>query len=63
MGAYAYKSGDDLFLETVLASLDGGTVLRAKHRGSNPVMLGAQTAQELLASGGYNLLEKGGNIS
>ena len=63
VGAYAYKRGDDLYLETLLASLDGGTVLRAKHQGSDPITLGAQTAQELLASGGYNLLAKGGDNS
>ncbi len=63
VGAYAYKSGADLYLETLLASLDGGTVLRAKHQGSDPITLGAQTAQELLASGGYNLLAKGGDNS
>tara|TARA_B100000579_G_C22792872_1_gene835527 strand:- start:240 stop:1136 length:897 start_codon:yes stop_codon:yes gene_type:complete len=63
VGAYAYTSGDNLYLETLLASLDGGTVLRAKHQGNDPVTLGAQTAQELLASGGYNLLAKDGDIS
>lgn len=63
VGAYAYKEGADLYLETLLASLDGGTVLRTKHQGNDPVTLGAQTAQELLASGGYNLLGKGGDSS
>ena len=63
VGAYAYKEGADLYLETLLASLDGGTVLRTKHQGNDPVTLGAQTAQELLASGGYNLLAKGGDSS
>jgi len=63
VGAYAYDDGDLLCLETVLASLDGGTVLRTKHQGKDPITLGAQTAQELLASGGYNLLAKGGDNS
>ena len=63
VGAYAYKVGDSLCLETVLASLDGSTVLRTKHQGEDPITLGAQTAQELLASGGYNLLAKGGDTS
>ena len=63
VGAYAYKVGDSLCLETVLASLDGSTVLRTKHQGGDPITLGAQTAQELLASGGYNLLAKGGDTS
>ena len=63
VGAYAYDDGDLLCLETVLASLDGGTVLRTKHQGKDPITLGAQTAQELLASGGYNLLAKGGDDS
>jgi len=61
VGAYAYENGDFLCLETVLASLDGSTVLRTKHQGKDPITLGAQTAQELLASGGYNLLAKGGD--
>ena len=63
VGAYAYKVGDSLCLETVLASLDGSTVLRTEHQGEDPITLGAQTAQELLASGGYNLLAKGGDPS
>ena len=63
VGAYAYKVGDSLCLETVLASLDGTTVLRTEHQGEDPITLGAQTAQELLASGGYNLLAKGGDTS
>tara|TARA_Y100000590_G_scaffold280068_1_gene314596 strand:+ start:1217 stop:2113 length:897 start_codon:yes stop_codon:yes gene_type:complete len=63
VGAYAYNVGDLLCLETVLASLDGSTVLRTKHQGGDPITLGAQTAQELLASGGYNLLAKGGDNS
>ncbi len=63
VGAYAYDDGDLLCLETVLASLDGSTVLRTKHQGKDPITLGAQTAQELLASGGYNLLAKGGDNS
>ena len=63
VGAYAYKVGASLCLETVLASLDGSTVLRTKHQGGDPITLGAQTAQELLASGGYNLLAKGGDTS
>jgi len=63
VGAYAYKVGDSLCLETVLASLDGSTVLRTEHQGEDPITLGAQTAQELLASGGYNLLAKGGDTS
>ncbi len=63
VGAYAYDDGELLCLETVLASLDGSTVLRTKHQGKDPITLGAQTAQELLASGGYNLLAKGGDNS
>ena len=63
VGAYAYNVGGLLCLETVLASLDGSTVLRTKHQGEDPITLGAQTAQELLASGGYNLLAKGGDTS
>ena len=63
VGAYAYKVGESLCLETVLASLDGSTVLRTEHQGEDPITLGAQTAQELLASGGYNLLAKGGDTS
>ena len=63
VGAYAYNVGGLLCLETVLASLDGSTVLRTKHQGGDPITLGAQTAQELLASGGYNLLAKGGDTS
>ena len=63
VGAYAYNVGGLLCLETVLASLDGSTVLRTEHQGEDPITLGAQTAQELLASGGYNLLAKGGDTS
>ena len=63
VGAYAYNVGGLLCLETVLASLDGSTVLRTNHQGEDPITLGAQTAQELLASGGYNLLAKGGDTS
>ena len=58
VGAYAYEEQGTLYLDTVLASLDGSTVLRTKHQGDDPILLGAQTAQELLASGGYNLLAK-----
>lgn len=61
VGAYAYEEEDTLYLDTVLASVDGSTVLRTKHEGQDPILLGAQTAQELLASGGYNLLDKGGD--
>ena len=61
VGAYAYEEQGTLYLDTVLASLDGSTVLRTKHQGDNPILLGAQTAQELLASGGYNLLARGGD--
>ncbi len=61
VGAYAYEEEGTLHLDTVLASVDGSTVLLTQPEGQDPILLGAQTAQELLASGGYNLLAKGGD--
>ena len=63
VGAYAYEDEGVLRLDTVLASTDGEIVLRTKREGDDPTILGAQTAQELLASGGYNMLARGGGNS
>ena len=63
VGAYAYEDEGVLRLDTVLASTDGEIVLRTKREGDDPTILGAQPAQELLASGGYNMLARGGGNS
>ena len=63
VGAYAYEDEGVLRLDTVLASTDGEIVLRTKREGDDPTILGAQTAQELLATGGYNMLARGGGNS
>tara|TARA_A100000164_G_scaffold62670_1_gene51337 strand:+ start:9435 stop:10247 length:813 start_codon:yes stop_codon:yes gene_type:complete len=63
VGAYAYEDEGVLRLDTVLASTDGQIVLRTTREGDDPTILGAQTAQELLASGGYNMLARGGGNS
>jgi Porphobilinogen deaminase len=60
VGAFAYDGPGPLFLDPVLASLDGSPVLRTPPPGDDPILLGAQTAPELLACGGYFLLASGG---
>jgi len=58
VGAYARLDGDEVKVEGMLASPDGRVMLRSSRRGGvgAPASLGADLAEELLVSGGADLL-------
>lgn len=58
VGAYARLDGDDIVVEGMLASADGRVMLRSSRRGgvAEAPRVGAALADELLASGGKDLL-------
>lgn len=58
-GAYAQPDEEDVFLEVILASLDGRVVLRASANDYDPLRLGRELARQLLDEhGGRALLEE-----
>lgn len=58
VGAYARLDGDEVVVEGMLASADGRVMLRSSRRGGDVEAsgVGAALAEELLASGGADLL-------
>jgi len=56
IGAYAEFRGRELFLQAVVASPDGRSVLRESASGEDPVALGEQAADNLLRAGGKAIL-------
>jgi hydroxymethylbilane synthase len=56
IGAYCHRHGDELHLRAVVASADGGRLISAERRHSDPLLLGEQTAKELLDRGAGEIL-------
>ena len=56
IGAYCRRDGDVYRISGCVSSPDGATVLRAEHRGSEPMALGAALADKLLKQGALQLL-------
>jgi hydroxymethylbilane synthase len=56
LAAHAVLDGELLHLRGLVASVNGMTVLRAEHRGADPVALGEAVADQLLAGGARALL-------
>jgi hydroxymethylbilane synthase len=58
IGGYAIQQGDQLWLRALVGEPEGGRVLRAEARGSasDPVGLGVQVAEALLAQGAGEIL-------
>ena len=57
IGAYAEPSEGGLLLRAVVASPDGGSILREERRGTDPEKLGLQVGQALLSRGANKILE------
>ena len=59
-GAFAtVATSGEITLDALLASLDGHTIVRAVHRGTDPLVLGARLARHLLDDcGGTDLLDR-----
>ena len=56
-GALARATGDGVAIEVLLATLDGKTVLRVRHEGTDPEAVGTEAARRLLDDhGGRELL-------
>jgi hydroxymethylbilane synthase len=56
IGAYCHSDGAIFHLRAVVASPDGRELIAAEHRHTNPVQLGEETAQQLLAQGAGSIL-------
>ncbi len=56
IGAFCRRDGDVFYLTGCVSSPDGSQVLRAERRGTDPLALGAELADELLKSGALQLL-------
>jgi hydroxymethylbilane synthase len=62
IGAYCHREGDELSMRAVVASPDGGQVICAERRHTDPETLGERLAQQLLDQGAGAILglqEKG----
>jgi hydroxymethylbilane synthase len=51
IGAYCHRTGDELSLRAVVASVDGRQIICAERRHTDPETLGEQLAQQLLDQG------------
>jgi hydroxymethylbilane synthase len=51
IGAFCHRNGDEISLRAVVASADGQQLITAERRHRDPVLLGEQTARELLDQG------------
>jgi hydroxymethylbilane synthase len=58
IGALAEVRGDRLHLDAIVASPDGGKLLRESREGNDPMSLGAETGETLLRRGGAQILEE-----
>lgn len=60
IGGYAIQKGDELWLRALVGEPEGSRVLRAEARGSaaDPVGLGIQVAEDLLAQGAGEILSQ-----
>lgn len=60
IGGYAIQQGDELWLRAMVGEPEGSRVLRAEARGSaaDPVGLGTQVAEDLLAQGAGEILSQ-----
>lgn len=60
IGGYAIQQGDELWLRALVGEPEGSRVLRAEARGSaaDPVALGIQVAEDLLAQGAGEILSQ-----
>ena len=56
IGAFTSFDGSLMTLEGFVASVDGKTVIRAKHLGSDPKALGISLANELYNDGGREIM-------
>ena len=56
IGAYCHRSGDQLWLQAVVASADGSRIIRAERRHADPEILGEQLAHQLLEQGAGAIL-------
>jgi hydroxymethylbilane synthase len=56
IGAYCHRSGDDLCLRAVVASVDGSQMIFAEKRHTNPEQLGELLARHLLDQGAGAIL-------
>ena len=56
LGAYAQPAGAGLRLRALVATADGGRVIRAESEGEDPERLGAEVAAELRAHGAAEIL-------
>ncbi len=63
LASHAIDAGGELSLTALVASLDGGKVLRAEGRGGDPEALGIAVAEDLLAAGAGPLLEEAMRLS
>src|SRR5438477_1454169 len=58
IGALAEVRGDRLHLNAIVASPDGGKLLRESREGDDPMSLGEETGEALLQRGGAQILEE-----
>jgi hydroxymethylbilane synthase len=58
IGALAKLRGDRLHLDAIVASPDGGQLLRESREGDDPMSLGEETGEALLRRGGAQILEE-----
>src|SRR5206468_2234332 len=58
IGALAEVRGDRLHLDAIVASPDGGKLLRESREGDDPMSLGEETGESLLQRGGAQILEE-----
>ena len=58
IGALAEVRGDRLHLDAIVASPDGGKLLRESREGDDPMSLGEETGEGLLQRGGDAILEE-----
>lgn len=56
IGAYAHLEGSSIHLHAIVASLDGQRVIRDSLCGEEPIALGHELGQRLLAAGARNIL-------
>ena len=57
--ALAQADGAEITITALLASADGRIVLRSSRQGSDPLLVGAEAADDVLAQGGRELLDAG----
>ncbi len=57
IGAYCHRSGDELSLRAVVASVDGREIVCATARHTDPEVLGEQLARQLLDQGAGSILK------